>query len=76
MSNSRIRVAVVDDHPVVREGLRTFLQGAADLELIGVFARASDLLAIPPDTPIGWDRPNRTHRAPFPKHPGGCADVI
>lgn len=29
-----IRVAVVDDHPVVREGLRAFLQLARDIEIV------------------------------------------
>jgi DNA-binding NarL/FixJ family response regulator len=31
----RIRVLVVDDHPVVRQGLRAFLDLQADLEVVG-----------------------------------------
>ncbi len=33
--NERIRVLIVDDHAVVREGLRAFLQLQADLEVVG-----------------------------------------
>lgn len=32
--NVSIRVAIVDDHPVVREGLRAFLQMADDIEVV------------------------------------------
>ena len=34
-TNSRIRVLVVDDHKVVRKGLRTFIAVQDDLELVG-----------------------------------------
>jgi two-component system NarL family response regulator len=31
----KIRVVVVDDHPVVRDGLETLLRAAADIEVVG-----------------------------------------
>jgi NarL family two-component system response regulator LiaR len=34
-TNERIRVAIVDDHEVVRSGLATFLRVMSDLELVG-----------------------------------------
>lgn len=35
MMESRIRVLVVDDHAVVREGIRAVLEGATDMEVVG-----------------------------------------
>jgi len=32
---TKIRVLIVDDHAVVRQGIRTFLETALDLEVIG-----------------------------------------
>ena len=34
-SKGKIRVAIVDDHPVVREGLRAFLQLSPEIEIVG-----------------------------------------
>ena len=31
----RIRLVIADDHPVVREGLRSMLATAADMEVVG-----------------------------------------
>ena len=31
----RIRVVIADDHPVVREGLRSLLLTSADMEVVG-----------------------------------------
>jgi DNA-binding NarL/FixJ family response regulator len=32
---SAIRVVLVDDHPVVRSGIRTLIEGAGDIEVVG-----------------------------------------
>lgn len=47
------RVMIVDDHPIVRDGLKTYLSLQADLEVIGEAADADEALAVaraaPPD---------------------------
>jgi DNA-binding NarL/FixJ family response regulator len=35
VTGSTVRLLVVDDHPVVRQGLRTFLETRADFEVVG-----------------------------------------
>jgi DNA-binding NarL/FixJ family response regulator len=40
-----IRVALVDDHPVVREGLTSALDGELDLEIVGATGSTEDLIA-------------------------------
>jgi DNA-binding NarL/FixJ family response regulator len=42
--NARIRVAVVDDHPVVREGLVLILQTQPDFEIVGEGESGPDAL--------------------------------
>ena len=41
-STSRVRVLLVDDHPVVRAGIEMFLSSAAEVELVGVAAGGVD----------------------------------
>jgi len=43
---SRTRVLLVDDHVVVRDGLRTMLGGAEDIEIAAEAASAEDALAL------------------------------
>lgn len=46
MANSRIRVLLVDDHAVVRGGLRFFLSGAHDIEIVGEGSNGHEALAL------------------------------
>ena len=41
----RIRVVIADDHPVVREGLRSLLLTAADMEVIGEAGTGAEAVA-------------------------------
>jgi DNA-binding NarL/FixJ family response regulator len=45
----RIRVFLVDDHEVVREGLRRMLESCDDLEVVGGAANGEDALRLIPD---------------------------
>ena len=38
------RVLIADDHPVVREGVRRILQGAAEVEVVGEVGRSDEAL--------------------------------
>jgi two-component system nitrate/nitrite response regulator NarL len=42
----RARIALVDDHPFVREGVRTVLESNADLDIVGEAASAEEALAL------------------------------
>jgi NarL family two-component system response regulator LiaR len=42
----QIGVLIVDDHPVVRQGLRTFLESLDDIEVLGEAASGEEALAI------------------------------
>jgi two-component system, NarL family, response regulator len=39
------RVVIVDDHPIVREGLVAALEGKSGVEIVGVFATAEEALS-------------------------------
>lgn len=41
----RIRIALLDDHAVVRHGLASTLAAEADIEVVGVYERSRDLIA-------------------------------
>jgi len=41
-----IRVAIVEDHPVVRRGLRALLSGQPDMTVVGEAASAADAVAL------------------------------
>jgi two-component system, NarL family, response regulator DevR len=44
-TTSKIRVYLLDDHEVVRQGLRTFLESSGDIEVVGESALASEATA-------------------------------
>ena len=46
MNNGPIRVAIVDDHPVVRAGIRAVLAAAPDLSLVAEGASGRDALRL------------------------------
>ncbi|MCX4162334.1 MULTISPECIES: response regulator transcription factor [Paraburkholderia] len=48
----RLRVAVLDDHAIVRHGLVSCLGAEADLDIVGVYATSRELLAGLRATPI------------------------
>lgn len=45
---TQIRVLIVDDHPLARAGLATFLLGYADLQLVGEAASGEEAVALCP----------------------------
>jgi DNA-binding NarL/FixJ family response regulator len=50
--DTAIRVFLLDDHEIVRDGLRALLDGQADIEVVGEAATAAEALArIPPTRP-------------------------
>lgn len=49
-SNDRITVIIVDDHAIVRQGLRTYLQLQPDIEVIGEAPNGKEALAMVADS--------------------------
>lgn len=47
-----IRVALADDHPVVRAGLKALLETQPELTVVGAFATAEELLAVEVDADV------------------------
>jgi len=56
MSQSKIRVYLLDDHEVVRQGLRTLLESAGDIEIVGESGSATEathrIPALKPDVAV------------------------
>jgi DNA-binding NarL/FixJ family response regulator len=46
MMHTKIRVLLVDDHQIVREGLRALLAGAPDMEVVGEAADGRDAIDV------------------------------
>src|SRR5207237_4140965 len=50
MINGKIRIVIVDDHPVVRKGLAAFLSNEPDIEVVGAAADGEESLTLVPET--------------------------
>jgi len=45
----RLRILIVDDHPMIRSGLAAMIQGETDFELVGEAAHGADAVRIAPE---------------------------
>jgi DNA-binding NarL/FixJ family response regulator len=52
MASPLIRVAIVDDHPVVRDGTAALLAGQAGLEIVGTAGSIAEARALIAETPV------------------------
>jgi DNA-binding NarL/FixJ family response regulator len=52
VSDSRIRIAIVDDHPVLREGTAALLAGQPGLDVAGVASSLDEAQALVASTPV------------------------
>src|SRR5688572_5650304 len=43
---SKLRIAVVDDHPVFRDGIRSYIKKMSDVELMGVFSSGEEFMPL------------------------------
>ncbi len=50
MTDKKIRVVIVDDHPVVRKGLTVFLSNEPDIEVVGSAVDGEESLALVAET--------------------------
>ena len=57
----KTRILMVDDHPIVREGMALFLNAQPDLDLCCEAANAEDAMA-----ELGHVRPRAGHRGHLP----------
>ena len=42
--NNKLQTVIVDDHPIIIEGLKTLLQNEKDIQIVGGFCNGADLL--------------------------------
>ena len=47
--HARLRILIVDDHPMIRSGLAAMVRGEADFELVGEAAHGADAVRIAPE---------------------------